>query len=325
MPKRKLIYRDADYVNFNDGVIRPLVELHYDMVEFDPAVSYDRTDFVVSTFQQDFLIDPWYRPLEDAGHSIVIDHLWDSDVECGSFLLHNTKLDLRCKNWVWYHTALLADQNGYSQYLPKIDYTHDFLCLMNKIRDHRDAVASDLAPQLAHARWSYVDRGRLIQDDQERATPVFWEFYMNPQWYNSTCWSLVVESYMRSDWYFASPGGKSYQTEISEKSYKPLADWHPMIVCGSVNTLKFLHAQGFETFDNLWSEAYDAVPSDQARQQAVFDLVRDVVKTHNRQSQGWDKLTQQKLAHNKARFFDLEYIKKQFAEEIINDIEEFLS
>jgi hypothetical protein len=98
-----------------------------------------------------------------------------------------------------------------------------------------------------------------------------------------------------------------------------------MIVCGSVNTLKFLHAQGFETFENLWSEAYDAVPSDQDRQRAVFDLVRDVVHTHNRQSQGWDKLTQQKLAHNNARFFDLEYIKKQFAEEIINDIEEFLS
>jgi hypothetical protein len=40
---------------------------------------------------------------------------------------------------------------------------------------------------------------------------------------------------------------------------------------------------------------------------------------------GWDQLTQQKLAHNNARFFDLEYIKKQFAKEIINDIEEFLN
>ena len=74
MSKRKLIYRDADYVNFNDGAIRPLVELHYDMVEFDPAKTYDPTDFVVSTFQQDFLADPWYKPLEDAGHAIVINH-----------------------------------------------------------------------------------------------------------------------------------------------------------------------------------------------------------------------------------------------------------
>jgi hypothetical protein len=98
-----------------------------------------------------------------------------------------------------------------------------------------------------------------------------------------------------------------------------------MIVCGSVNTLKFLHEQGFETFENLWSEDYDSIQSDQARQLAVFDLVREVVNTYNRQSQGWDQLTQQKLAHNNARFFDLEYVKKQFAKEIINDIEEFVS
>ena len=65
--------------------------------------------------------------------------------------------------------------------------------------------------------------------------------------------------------------------------------------------------------------------TDQDRQLAVFDLVRDIVHTHNRQSQGWDQLTQQKLAHNNARFFDLEYVKKQFAKEIINDIEEFVS
>jgi hypothetical protein len=67
------------------------------------------------------------------------------------------------------------------------------------------------------------------------------------------------------------------------------------------------------------------VSTDQDRQLAVFDLVRDIVHTHNRTSQGWDQLTQQKLAHNNARFFDLEYVKKQFAKEIINDIEEFVS
>jgi hypothetical protein len=39
MSKRKLIYRDADYVNFNEGIIRPLIELHYNMVEFDPTAS----------------------------------------------------------------------------------------------------------------------------------------------------------------------------------------------------------------------------------------------------------------------------------------------
>lgn len=324
MSKIKLLYRVEDCANFMHGAVLPYVQDHFDMLQWCPDQTYSLDTVVLTTYQQDFLPDSWFRPLEQAGHKIVVDHLYDSDVEFKSYKLHATKLDLRCPHWMWYNTAMLAKDHGYHRYRPNPDYTHTFLCLMNKVRDHRDAVLEQLAPELTTARWSYVDRGHSIGDAQERATAVFWEFYMNPQWYDSTKWSFVVESWMRSDRYFANPTYPNYRTEISEKSYKPLAWFHPMIVCGSVDTLKFLRSQGFETFGNLWNEDYDSICSDNQRMLAVFDLVQKVNKDYSITQGTWDSETQQKLAHNHSRFFDMDLVQQRFVQEVIGDIMEFV-
>ena len=325
MSKPKLLFRTQDMPNFNSGWILPLVVEHFDLVEYDPVSTYSRDYSVLTVYQQDFEAEPWYRHLEQAGHKIVLDHLFDSDTATASFKMHDTKLDLRSPHWMWYHTAILAAHNGYDAMRFEPAYRWDFLCLMNKQRDHRDRVMHELAQPLESARWSYVDRGREIGDCEERATPVFWEYYNNPDWYNSTCWSLVVESYMRSDAWFRAPEYPNYRTEISEKSYKPMAYYHPAVVCGSVDTLKFLRSQGFETWDNLWDESYDGVPEDAARCDTVLNLVRDVVKTYNRDWGRWDLTTQLKLEHNHARFFDLDLVRRRFRDEIIADVLEFIS
>lgn len=326
MSKRpKLIFHTRDYPNFNEGWILPLVQPHFEMTEWDPAATYDRSDTVLTTFQRDFEPNAWFRQLESQGHKVVVDHLFDSDVDTLSFRVTDHKLDLRSPHWMWYRTALLMTAYDYNNYRPAPQYTHDFLCLMNKLRDHRDRVMTDLAPELAHARWSYVERGQDIGDPAERNSNIYWGFYNNPEWYNTTCWSLIVESYMRGDPWFLHPKYPNYRTEISEKSYKPLAYYHPFVVVGSVDTLKFLHSQGFETFDNLWDESYDSVPGDADRLNTVLDHVRSIVPCYNRRWLGWDSLTQQKLAHNHHRFFDLTTVRARFEQEIIGDIQEFLA
>lgn len=325
MSKPRLIFRIDDYPNFNQGWVRPLVERHFEMIEWDPNGQYRQDDTVLVYFTNDFDDNSWFRPLEQAGHKIVLDHLFDSDVDTVSYRIHPNKLDLRSPHWLWYRTALLASHFGYDQYQPQPNYSHDFLCLMNKVRDHRDRVMHELATELRTARWSYVDRGIEIGDPNERATPVFWEYYMNPQWYDSTCWHFVVESYVRGDSWFLSPTFPNYKTEISEKSYKPLAYYQPFVVLGSVDTLKFLHSQGFETFDNLWDESYDSITGDHVRVSAVLDHVRDVVKTYNKNWTGWDRFTTEKLHHNHQRFFDLDTVQHRFDQEIISDIMKFIS
>lgn len=325
MTKPRLIYRTQDYPNFSQGWIRPLVEHYFDMSEWNPDRSYDSDVTVLTTYQQDFDADAWFRPLEAAGHKVVVDHLFDSDVDTRSFRIADHKLDLRSGNWMWYHSALSTFHYGYNTYRPQLHYSQDFLCLMNKVRDHRDRVQQDLAPELEHALWSYVERGIEINDPQQRNTAAFWLYYMNPKWYDSTCWHFVVESYMRGDAWFASPQYPNYRCEISEKSYKPLAYFQPFQVLGSHGTLAFLRTQGFETFDNLWSESYDAIESDAARLDHVLQQVRDTAKTYNRHWPGWDQLTQQKLEHNHHRFFDMETVRLRFGAEIMHDILEFIS
>lgn len=314
-----------DYPNFNNGWIRPLVERWFDMVQYDPAETYQTSDAVMPTFIQAFRSEAWFRPLEQAGHRVVIDHLLDSDVDTGSRRLASNTLEIRNPNWMWINTALRDIAVGYDRYQPDRAYTHDFLCLMHKQRYHRDRVMQDLASELETARWSYVEKNKFIGDPQERATSVFWEFYMNPQWYDSTCWHLVVESWMRGDAYFFNPEHPNYKTEVSEKIYKPLAWFQPFVVVGSVDTLAFLRRQGFETFDNLWSESYDTITNDHTRLDFVIDHVKDIVKTYNRCSTGWDQLTQDKLSHNHARFYDVTAITRTFDEEIMRDIQEFLA
>lgn len=323
--KPRLIFREEDYPNFNNGWIRPLVEKWFDMVEYDPAEKYHAADTVLASFTEDFLPDAWFRGLEQAGHRVIIDHLLDSDVDTPSRRLNPTKLQVRNGNWIWINTALRDISVGYDLYRPNRSYTHDFLCLMHKLRDHRDRVMQDLAPELETARWSYVERNKFIGDPQERSTGVFWEFYMNPQWYDSTCWHLVVESWMRSDGWFVVPKLPNYKTEVSEKSYKPLAYFHPFVIIGSVDTLSFLRRQGFETFDNLWSESYDSVPKDSDRLDTVLRQVKDIVKIYNRHWVGWDSITQEKLEHNHARFYDRDIVETMFRDEIIRDLQEFLA
>ena len=302
-----------------------MVQRHFDLEVWQPKKHYSADITVLTTYQQDFEPMAWFRPLEHAGHRVVVDHLFDSDVDTPSRRIHNRKLDLRSGHWMWYRTALLTSHYNYNNYQPQRAYTHDFLCLMNKTRDHRDQVMRDLALELKTARWSYVERGHNIGDPNEHSTNVFWLYYMNPEWYNSTCWHFVVESWVRSDAWFRSPQYPNYRTEVSEKSYKPLAYYQPFITLGSVQTLKFLHSQGFETFDNLWSEHYDNIAVDQIRVDTVINQVKDLVRTFNRHWMGWDTVTQKKLVHNHARFFDLSTVRQRFDQEIIGDIMEFVS
>jgi hypothetical protein len=199
---------------------------------------------------------------------------------------------------------------------------------MHMIRDHRDRAIQTLAPVLDQALYSYVGRGRRLPNDIDPTIPlsVYWIYYFNPDWYNSTDFSVVVESYMRSDYWIPSegPGPIMYRTEVSEKIFKPLAYQHPFVVFGSVDTLKYLKREGFETFSNLWDESYDAIDNDAVRHAAVSERVIQIVNDVDF-NQGFDALTQEKLAHNHARFFDTSMVEKRFVDEIIGDVLRFLS
>ena len=270
MSKPKLVFKTSDYVNFNHGSVRPVATQYFDLEEYNPNERYSPHEYTVLTaYQTTFDSNPWWKSLQESGLKVIVDHLFDSDVDTTHRLLSDNMLELRSGNWMWYRTALLQAQAGYSTYKPEKNVTHTFLMLMNKIRDHRDWAQRDLAPLLPNARWSYVDRGIDLGDDRERSTPVFWEYYMHPDWYNSTAFSVVVESWQRTMPWVRNPEVPNYRTEVSEKIFKPLAYFHPFVCIGSEGTCRYLQRAGFETFGNLWDESYDNILDDLERYQAA--------------------------------------------------------
>ena len=322
MTKIKLLYLEEDYPNFTQGAIAHLVQQHFDLVQYQPGVNYNSADTVILTtfWRAKQPHTAWWYPFQQQGFRILVDHLYDSDVDTHSRLINPLMLELRCGNWLWYNSALASAQAGYGQYRPQRNAQYSFIMLMNKIREHKDRVAADLAPLLPAARWSYVERGQYIGDPEENNPRVIWHLYMSPNWYDTAAFSVVVESWMRTDQWAHDPG--NYRTEVSEKIFKPLAFYHPFVCYGSEGTCRYLQREGFETFSNLWSEEYDTILNDNERFEAVTPVVFDAVK--NYRSAQYDALTEHKLEHNKHHYFDTALIHQRFQTEIIDVIQEFL-
>jgi hypothetical protein len=98
---------------------------------------------------------------------------------------------------------------------------------------------------------------------------------------------------------------------ITEKTYKPIAFYHPFVIMGQPGSLKSLQQSGFETFENLFDESYD-IELDWIKR---LDLLVNIVKQF--QKKPYDTLTEQKLKHNHELFFDTQLAAKHIVEEII--------
>jgi hypothetical protein len=329
MSKIRFIYQQGNYPCFMNGDIQRIVEPWYDIEVYDPDKTYNPQDTVILITHVEHVetknSTSWFTPFEQAGFRVVVDHLWDSDVDTPS-MVKDGRLILRNGNWVWYRECIRFIGQGYHTYQPHRDYSHAFFMPMHKTRWHRDQAQEKLAPVLEHALWSYVEKGILVPGDMDHSVPssIFWEFYVNPEWYDRTFFSVVVESYMRSDWWVQNTTVPNYRTEVSEKLFKPCMFYHPMVVYGSLGTLEYLHREGFETFDNLWDESYDLIDVDQQRHDAVTSLILSNVQRFQAGDIGIDSLTQQKLEHNHARVFDRDLVLQRFEREIIGDLQRFL-
>ena len=76
--------------------------------------------------------------------------------------------------------------------------------------------------------------------------------------YAQSWFSVVTETEM-----------ESRLNRLTEKSFKPLVNFHPMLVLGNPGTLALVRQYGFQTFGGLFDERYDEEPDARRR----FDLV----------------------------------------------------
>jgi hypothetical protein len=220
--------------------------------------------------------------------------------------------------WYW-----ITDQSNLrifklDQYQPQPRRTKKFFMSIGLQRHDRDYLYDSLGPLLEDSIHSYRARGVILPNDwcEEMGGP--WQRYINPDWLDSTAFTLAVETYIDDD----TTSGYSLTHRdnlfLCEKSYKPLACQHPILMVSTKGNLSYLRSQGFETFPELWDESYDDIADWRERIDCVVEIVRNfnVDMLDN-------PVIKEKLLYNSARFFDKDLTKKLLNSSIIEPVLEF--
>ena len=166
-------------------------------------------------------------------------------------------------------------------------------------RPFRDQVVRQLGPYLDQFVWSYFTQ---LPGDQRDHAGHTRDRHFNPDWYDQTYFSLVVESAVE------------HQNFITEKTFKPVAFQHPFMVIGQQHTLQQLHTLGFVTYDNLFDESYDQAQTFAERLNTIQRNIADTA------IKPYDSITVEKIQHNYNHFFDEQLVVARMITEIINPL-----
>ena len=292
MKKINLLLSPQNRNAFNNHWVVPFLNEFFNVtfIEENPNINKSNTLVVTADSNQS-----WYKDFYQQGYKTIIEHVWNSgpmDVPAGSLLLTN-------RNWFWYSESLYYMSIGQEKYIPNKTYKKLALMPMWNYKPHRDQLVNSLADLLDHLVYSYVDKGIYLPDDEVFSSSRYNHF--NPSWYNDTYFSIVAETRVDTEYFF-----------ISEKTYKPLAFYHPFVILGQSGTLQHLHDNGFETYENLFDETYDVSLDFNVR----FEKVISNVKNYN--NIPYDKITLDKLQHNHDLFFNRDIVMDRLTKEVIN-------
>lgn len=294
--KNKIVLQPNRFSSFTSWYLEPLWQQYFDIEIYDPTKTYDRkTLFVSWCFDAQ---DPIVESLSDRGCKIVIDNLWETPRRYA-----RDYYILTSPNWVWWNEALWWHALGYDQYQPNKAVEKTALMPIRRIDPVRDKIVDQLGPLKHSMLWSYRDQrlpndNYIGQDVDQR--------FMNPQWYDSTYMSLVVETRQQGQIY-----------HITDKTFKPCAYYHPMMIIGQQHSLAWLKQRGFETFDNIFDESYDQEPDFEKRLKIIMENLKSL------EIGCYSTETQLKLQHNHCHFFDQHKATQGIIQEIIEPLRHY--
>ena len=165
---------------------------------------------------------------------------------------------------------------------------------LQRMRDYMHT--ADLEPYLPELE----AKGRVIlgavdpieaDPNNTRAADIIWD--VGGPMYERTRFSIVSETEMMNTVH-----------RFTEKSVKPLASRHPMVVFGNPQTLRLLRELGFATFGGLIDEGYDEVTDPNERFDAAFEQVRRLAAMTPCEWERRSRLVADVLDHNAETFFE---------------------
>jgi hypothetical protein len=305
--KPNLVLSKTNWTSFHQVALTDLISEYFNIVYIEDQIPEKANSLLVSNLTT----DRWYKELHQQGYPLIIDLLWGVDELSlpNSFKLINP-------NWFWYHEALLYYRKGYDQYVPNRNYSKKALMPMGLRKESHDLLFDRVGEYLDEFIYSYIERlGKYLPED---ALANFWgrpgeqltgqnQRYFNPNWYDQTYFSLVSETLVDD----------TKLLHITEKSFKPIAFYHPFMIFGQAGLLEYLRNQGFETYDNLFDESYDTYHDKLIRVKKIVDNIKLFKYVE------YDKLTIEKTLHNHHLFFNIQLIKERVKKEIVDPIIDF--
>jgi len=68
---------------------------------------------------------------------------------------------------------------------------------------------------------------------------------------------------------------------LTEKTWKAIFNFHPIIIVGAKGSLKYLKEHGFDIFEDIFDSSYDDIYDGTKRLQRIFDILDDFLKTNS--------------------------------------------
>jgi hypothetical protein len=306
---------------------------------FDPAITYlPDTVFYYDMYgpHHDMIskhLQQGYRVIFDAKnehyihfkmHSVLIDFLQHPGQGC--FIISGHEPNplpgikiIATPYWYWIMDQTKMSFTGVPdiKWQPRTDKKKFFLSL-GKQRTERDYVFDQLGNQLLDSVHSYQARGITLPNDWPDS--VLQQRYINPDWMHNTAFTLAVETYVDETVLTGYSLTLKNHLFLCEKSYKPMAAQHPILMLSTPGNLAYLRSQGFESFSELFDESYDDVLDWKQRVQNIIKLIQEFDQHSVDQPHVLEK-----LRYNQSRFFDRSITKQLAFDTIQKPLFEFIN
>ena len=136
--------------------------------------------------------------------------------------------------------------------------------------------------------------------------------YTTKSHYSDTVFNIITETTCDNN-----------SLNLTEKSFKGIANCHPYLVIGDVNTHKHIKDLGFELYEDLIDYSFDSIDDSEIRLNSALKEVKRIYNIGGNGILEWYKKNIDKIEHNKIKFF--EYKFSDMIKETIKDLKKQFS
>ena len=136
--------------------------------------------------------------------------------------------------------------------------------------------------------------------------------YTTKSHYSDTLFNIITETTCDNN-----------SLNLTEKSFKGIANCHPYLIIGDVNTHRHIKDLGFELYEDLIDYSFDSINNSEVRLNSALKEVKRIYNIGESGILEWYKKNIDKIEHNKSKFFEYKFsdmvketildLKKQFS------------